>query len=51
MLKIDLWKRMAIWLAVAVGILVALPNAFYNRVETSNDAEAAIAAEPDSRRA
>ena len=43
MLKIDLWKRVAIWLVVAVGILMAMPNAFYNRVEQSNDATALIA--------
>ncbi|WP_375280994.1 protein translocase subunit SecD [Pseudooctadecabacter sp.] len=44
MLKIDLWKRMAIWLVVAFGIAVAMPNGFYNTVEQSNDAEAALAA-------
>jgi len=43
MLKIDLWKRIAIWLVVAFGIFTAVPNGFYGTVETSNDAEAAIA--------
>ena len=43
MLKIDLWKRIAIWLVVAVGIMVAMPNGFYGNVERSNDAEAVIA--------
>lgn len=43
MLKIDLWKRTAIWLVVAFGIIMALPNGFYNKVETSNDAEAILA--------
>jgi len=43
MLKIDLWKRTAIWLVVAFGIIVALPNGFYNKVEMSNDAEAVLA--------
>jgi preprotein translocase subunit SecD len=43
MLKIDLWKRIAIWMVVAVGILVAVPNGFYGTVEKSNDAEALIA--------
>ena len=43
MLKIDLWKRIAIWLVVAFGIFTAIPNGFYSTVEVSNDAEAAIA--------
>lgn len=43
MLKIDLWKRIAIWMVVAVGVLVAMPNGFYGTVERSNDAEAEIA--------
>ncbi|MDE0968554.1 MAG: protein translocase subunit SecD [Octadecabacter sp.] len=42
MLKIDLWKRTAIWLVVALGIIVAMPNGFYSKVEMSNDAEAVI---------
>ena len=45
MLKIDSWKRVAIWLVVVIGILIAMPNAFYNHVEQSNDAEALIAQE------
>ena len=45
MLKIDLWKRVSIWLVVAFGLLVALPNAFYGTVERSNDAESLIAAQ------
>ncbi|MBZ0122841.1 MAG: protein translocase subunit SecDF, partial [Roseovarius sp.] len=44
MLQIDLWKRIVIWALVAVGLLLALPNAFYTRVETRNDAVAAIEA-------
>lgn len=43
MLQIDLWKRVAIWLVIAAGLIFALPNGFYSRVELSNDAEAAIA--------
>ena len=43
MLKIDPWKRIAIWLVVAFGIFTAIPNGFYGTVEISNDAEAAIA--------
>ncbi len=44
MLQIDLWKRVTIWLAVLVGLALAMPNAFYTRVETHNDAVAAIEA-------
>src|SRR6056297_807449 len=44
MLQIDLWKRAVIWALVALGLLLALPNAFYNRVETHNDAVKAIEA-------
>ncbi|MFV0513982.1 MAG: protein translocase subunit SecD [Jhaorihella sp.] len=42
MLNFDPWKRVLIWLICAAGILLALPNAFYTRVEQSNDAKAAI---------
>ncbi|MDK3074131.1 protein translocase subunit SecD [Sedimentitalea sp. JM2-8] len=42
MLQFDLWKRVLIWLICAVGIWLALPNAFYTRVEAHNDAVAAI---------
>ncbi|MDX1782152.1 MAG: protein translocase subunit SecD [Thalassovita sp.] len=42
MLQIDLWKRVVIWGLCALGLLMALPNAFYTRVETSNDAVAAM---------
>ncbi len=45
MLKIDLWKRTAIWLVVAFGFIIAMPNGFYSKVERSNDAEAVIATE------
>ena len=41
MLQIDLWKRLLIWGLVALGLLLALPNAFYSRVEGYNDAVAA----------
>ncbi|SLN36708.1 bifunctional preprotein translocase subunit SecD/SecF [Roseovarius litorisediminis] len=43
MLQIDLWKRIVIWGLVALGLLMALPNGFYSRVESHNDAVAAIA--------
>tara|TARA_R110002049_G_scaffold10127_5_gene50521 strand:- start:7328 stop:8977 length:1650 start_codon:yes stop_codon:yes gene_type:complete len=42
MLQIDLWKRIAIVLTCAVGLWLALPNAFYSPVEQHNDAVAAI---------
>ena len=42
MLFIDLWKKIVIWVVVAVGLVLALPNAFYDRVEQFNDAEQAI---------
>lgn len=42
MLQIDTWKRVLIWLVCAAGLVMALPNAFYTRVEQSNDAVAAI---------
>jgi len=44
MLQIDTWKRVLIWATVVVGLFLALPNAFYTRVETSNDAAEALAA-------
>jgi preprotein translocase subunit SecD len=42
MLQIDLWKRVMIALTCALGIWLALPNAFYAPVEQHNDAVAAI---------
>ncbi|CUK02462.1 protein translocase subunit SecD [Shimia thalassica] len=42
MLQIDLWKRVLIWAVCAFGLLMALPNAFYERVEAHNDATAAL---------
>ncbi|WP_239113287.1 protein translocase subunit SecD [Shimia biformata] len=42
MLQIDTWKRVLIWAVCALGLWMALPNAFYARVETHNDAVAAI---------
>lgn len=42
MLQIDLWKRVLIWAVCAFGLLMAMPNAFYERVEASNDAVAEI---------
>ncbi|TMV06367.1 protein translocase subunit SecD [Ruegeria sediminis] len=48
MLQIDTWKRVLIWLVCVAGLLMALPNAFYTRVEQSNDARAAIELGNDS---
>ncbi|MGZ2257579.1 protein translocase subunit SecD [Roseobacter sp. A03A-229] len=42
MLQIDLWKRILIWLTCAVGLWLAMPNAFYTNVERHNDAVQAI---------
>ncbi len=42
MLQIDLWKRVMIALTCALGIWLALPNAFYAPVEQHNDAVAEI---------
>ncbi|MCC1491601.1 protein translocase subunit SecD [Cognatishimia sp. F0-27] len=42
MLQIDAWKRITIWLTLLVGLTLAMPNAFYTRVETYNDAMQAI---------
>lgn len=42
MLQIDLWKRVLIWGLVVLGLAMAIPNGFYTRVETHNDAVAAI---------
>ncbi len=44
MLQIPLWKRIVIWGLVAIGLIFAMPNAFYTRVEGHNDAIAAIEA-------
>ncbi|MBS8229111.1 protein translocase subunit SecD [Vannielia litorea] len=42
MLQITFFNRLVIWLLVAAGLLAAMPNAFYSRVESHNDAVAAI---------
>jgi preprotein translocase subunit SecD len=47
MLQIDLWKRLLIWTAVALGLLLALPNGFYSRVEGANDARLALSQLPE----
>ncbi|MFC0280890.1 protein translocase subunit SecD [Falsigemmobacter intermedius] len=40
--KTALWKRLIIWGLCLVGLLFAMPNAFYTRVETHNDAHLAV---------
>ena len=42
MLQFDAWKRVLIWATCVAGLLLALPNGFYTRVEMHNDAVAAI---------
>ena len=41
MMHIPTWRRALIWLVCLGGLLFALPNLFYDRVERSNDARAA----------
>ncbi|MEO1677448.1 MAG: protein translocase subunit SecD [Pseudomonadota bacterium] len=42
MLQITTWNRTLIWAVVLTGLLLALPNTFYTRVEQHNDAVIAI---------
>ncbi|MFV0490550.1 MAG: protein translocase subunit SecD [Pseudorhodobacter sp.] len=44
MLQISLWKRVLIWSVCALGIIFTVPNFFYTRVESHNDALAAVEA-------
>jgi preprotein translocase subunit SecD len=44
MIFIPLWQRLLVVLAIVGGLLFALPNLFYERVERHNDAEAQIEA-------
>jgi preprotein translocase subunit SecD len=44
MLNFPLWKKILILGICFLGILIALPNLFYGRVERANDARAAMAA-------
>lgn len=50
MLQIPIWKRVLIWATCALGIMFAMPNLFYDRVERHNDAAAAVeaGASPDT---
>ncbi|MGR3500079.1 MAG: protein translocase subunit SecD [Limimaricola soesokkakensis] len=42
MMHISTWRRVLIWLVCLGGLFFALPNLFYDRVETANDARAVI---------
>jgi preprotein translocase subunit SecD len=42
MLNFPLWKKLAVLTVCLVGLVVAFPNLFYDRVERANDARAAI---------
>ena len=42
MLFIPVWRSVMVWAVCAIGIVFALPNAFYSRVEGHNDAQAVI---------
>ena len=42
MLQVALWKRLTIAVVCLVGLALALPNAFYSRVERHNDATTAL---------
>ena len=42
MLQIDLWKRIVIWSLCAIGLILAVPNGFYSRVEGYNEAQKAF---------
>ena len=42
MLQFSLWQKILIWSVCALGILFALPNAFYTRVEIKNDITEAL---------
>ena len=41
MLQIEGWKRVLIWATCVIGLLFALPNGFYSKVETYNDTKIA----------
>jgi preprotein translocase subunit SecD len=43
MLQFSLTKKIMIWAVVVLGFVFAMPNGFYSRVETANDAKVLIA--------
>ena len=44
MTETPLWKRLMIWAVVVLGVISAIPNLQYTRVEAHNDAAAAVEA-------
>lgn len=42
-MQTPLWKRLLIWGVVAFGLIYAMPNLFFARVESHNDAAEAVA--------
>ena len=44
MLHFALWKKILVWGLCAVGVVAAIPNGFYTRVERHNDAVQALEA-------
>ncbi|PRY26248.1 preprotein translocase subunit SecD [Aliiruegeria haliotis] len=48
MLQIPFWKRLLIWGVVVLVLFMAMPNAFYPRVERHNDAVKLIEAEGET---
>ena len=42
MLQFPLWKQLLTWALVIGGLLLAVPNAYYARVEAHNDAAKAV---------
>ena len=42
MLYFPTWKKLLIWGLCLLGLLMAFPNLFYDRVERYNDAHTAI---------
>ncbi len=44
MLQFPIWKKFSIILVCLMGVIFTLPNGFYQRVETANDARALVAA-------
>ncbi len=38
MLQFSLWKKIVIWGVCALGLIIAIPNGFYTKVERHNDA-------------
>ncbi len=48
MLQFALWKRLFVWLICLAGLVLALPNGFYSRVERHNDAKVALESQDET---